>query len=161
MGSGIHITNDFYENSQLYDNERPDTEDCSKKYACDSERQFQYLKPVLPKCRLLDFGCEIGGFLLKAREFTKIAHGVELETCLSSYYQSHGLTVFRNLSDIPKDIRRKGYDIITMFHVLEHLPDPKLLLSQLGKILAHGGQIIVEVPNADYNTPQISYQWLR
>ena len=41
-----------------------------------------------------------------------------------------------------------GYDIITMFHVLEHIPDPKSILSQLSEMLANDGQIIVEVPNA-------------
>lgn len=42
-----------------------------------------------------------------------------------------------------------GYDIITIFHALEHIPDPKAILSELSEILADGGQIIVEVPNAD------------
>lgn len=36
-----------------------------------------------------------------------------------------------------------------MFHVLEHIPDPKAILGELGKMLADDGQIIVEVPNAD------------
>ena len=42
-----------------------------------------------------------------------------------------------------------GYDIITMFHVLEHIPDPKSILGELTEMLADNGQIIVEVPNAD------------
>ncbi len=36
-----------------------------------------------------------------------------------------------------------------MFHVLEHIPDPKSILSELSEMLAGDGQIIVEVPNAD------------
>ena len=36
-----------------------------------------------------------------------------------------------------------------MFHVLEHIPDPKLILDELSEMLADGGQIIIEVPNAD------------
>ena len=36
-----------------------------------------------------------------------------------------------------------------MFHVLEHILDPKAILSELTEMLADGGQIIVEVPNAD------------
>ena len=55
--------------------------------------------------KLLDFWCESGGFLLKARELAATAHGVEPETRLSNYYQGHGLTVFQNLSDISTDIR--------------------------------------------------------
>ena len=36
-----------------------------------------------------------------------------------------------------------------MFHVLEHIPDPKSILGELSEILAGDGQIIIEVPNAD------------
>ena len=36
-----------------------------------------------------------------------------------------------------------------MFHVLEHILDPKSILSELSDMLADDGQIIVEVPNAD------------
>ncbi len=39
--------------------------------------------------------------------------------------------------------------MLTIFHVLEHVPDPKAILSELTEILANGRQIIVEVPNAD------------
>ena len=149
LSSFDHIRNGFYEDSQQYGKERPDIEGCLRETAWDDERRFRYLKLMLPKRRLLDFGCEVGGFLLKARELTETAHGVELETCLGSHYQRHGLTVFQKLSGIPKDIRGGGYNIITMFHVLEHIPDPKSILGKLSDMLADGGQIIVEVPNAD------------
>lgn len=148
LSSFDHIRNGFYENSQMHDEEMPDVQTWLKETTWDDERRFQYLKSVLPNRRLLDFGCGAGGFLLKARELASTAHGVEPETRLKSHYQNHGLTVFQNLSDIPNDIRG-GYDIITMFHVLEHIPDPKSILSELSEMLADGGQIIVEVPNAD------------
>jgi len=105
---------------------------------------------VLSNKKLLDFGCGTGGFLLKAQNLAAITHGVELETHLNSHYKNRNLTVFQNLSDIPNDIQGgREYDIITMFHVLEHIPDPKSILIELSEILADGGQIIVEVPNAD------------
>ena len=76
-------------------------------------------------------------------------HGVEPESRLKRHFQNHGVTVFQNLSDIPIDIRGGGeYDIITMFHVLEHISDPRSMLIELRKFLADDGQIIIEVPNA-------------
>ena len=149
LSSFDHIRNGFYENSGMHGENVPDIQAILKDTAWDDERRFQYLKSVLPNRRLLDFGCGAGGFLSKARELAVTAHGVEPETRLSSHYQSHGLTIFRNLSDISTDIRGGGYDIITMFHVLEHIPDPKSILGKLSEMLADNGQIIVEVPNAD------------
>jgi len=148
LSSLDHIRNGFYENSEMHGEEMADVHGWLKETAWDDERRSQYLKSVLPNRRLLDFGCGAGGFLLKARDLAATAHGVEPETRLGSHYQSHGLTVFQNLSDISTNIRG-GYDIITIFHVLEHIPDPKSILDELSEMLADGGQIIVEVPNAD------------
>jgi len=149
LSSFDHIKDDFYENSEMHGKDALDIQAWIKETEWDDERRFQYLKSALPNQRLLDFGCGTGGFLLKAQNLAAIAHGMELETRLSSHYKSRGLTVFQSLSDIPSDIRGGGYDIITMFHVLEHIPDPKSILVELSEMLADGGQIIVEVPNAD------------
>jgi SAM-dependent methyltransferase len=74
---------------------------------------------------------------------------VEPEVRLKRHYEDHGLTVFPKLSHLPPDIQEAGYDIITMFHVLEHIPDPRSLLGQLSTLLTKDGQLIVEVPSAD------------
>ena len=146
-----HVKNDFYENSRMHDEEIgiPDVQSRLRETGWDDERRFQYLESVLSNRKILDFGCGTGGFLLKAKKLAVTAYGVEPEIRLSNHFQDHDLTVFQNLSDISTDIRGGGYDIITMFHVLEHIPDPKLILSQLSEMLADNGQIIVEVPNAD------------
>jgi len=148
LSSFDHIEDSFYESSEMHGEETPDVHAWLRETAWDDERRFQYLKSVLPNRKLLDFGCGAGGFLLKARELAATAHGVEPEIRLNSHYQSHGLKVFQNLPDISTDIRG-GYDIITMFHVLEHIPNPKSMLGELSEMLADGGQIIVEVPNAN------------
>jgi 2-polyprenyl-3-methyl-5-hydroxy-6-metoxy-1,4-benzoquinol methylase len=149
LSSFDHIRDGFYENSEMHGKDALDIQAWIRETEWDDERRFQYLKSALPNQRLLDFGCGAGGFLLKARDLAATAHGVELETRLSRHYKSRGLTVFQNFSEISNDIREEGYDIITMFHVLEHIPDPKSILVELSEMLADGGQIIVEVPNAD------------
>jgi 2-polyprenyl-3-methyl-5-hydroxy-6-metoxy-1,4-benzoquinol methylase len=149
LSSFDHIKDGFYENSEMHGKDVLDIQTWTRETEWDDERRFQYLKSALPNQRLLDFGCGTGGFLLKVQDLAATVHGIELETRLNSHYKSRDLTIFKNLSDIQSDIRRKGYDIITMFHVLEHIPDPKSILVELSEILADGGQIIVEVPNAD------------
>jgi len=148
LSSFDHIKEGFYENSEMHGKDVLDIQAWVRETEWDAERRFQYLKSALPNQRLLDFGCGTGGFLLKARNLAATAHGIELETRLKNHYKSHSFTVFQNLSEIPSDVRER-YDIITMFHVLEHIPDPKSILVELSEILAVGGQIIVEVPNAD------------
>ena len=108
LSSFDHIRDDFYESSEMHGGEMPDVQTWLKETAWDDERRFQYLKSVLPNCRLLDFGCGAGGFLLKARELAATAHGVEPEIRLNSHYTDHGLTVFQNLPNIPNDIRGGG-----------------------------------------------------
>lgn len=150
LSSFDHIRVGFYENSGMHDGEEmPEIQAWLNETEWDDGRRFRYLQSALSNRKLLDYGCGAGGFLLKARELAAIAHGVEPETRLRNHYQSHGLTVFQNLSEIPKDVRGGRYDIITMFHVLEHISNPKLILSELSEMLTNDGQIIVEVPNAD------------
>lgn len=149
LSSFGHIIDGFYENSEMHGQEMLDIQVWLRDTAWDDERRFQYLKQALSNRRLLDFGCGAGGFLLKAKELAAKVYGVEPESRMKNHFQSHGLNVFQNLSEIPKDIIGKGYDIITVFHVLEHIPDPKEILGKLSEILADDGQIIVEVPNAD------------
>ena len=43
----------------------------------------------------------------------------------------------------------KKYDIITAFHVVEHLKNPKEILKDLSQLLIENGEMIVEVPNSD------------
>jgi 2-polyprenyl-3-methyl-5-hydroxy-6-metoxy-1,4-benzoquinol methylase len=147
LSSFDHIKEGFYENSEMHGQEMPDVQAWIRETAWDDERRFQYLKSALPNRRLLDFGCGTGGFLLKAQELTATVHGVDPEARLSNHFQNNGLTVFQHLSEVPKTLG--GYDIITAFHVLEHIPDPKSTLSELSTMLSNNGQIIVEVPNAD------------
>jgi 2-polyprenyl-3-methyl-5-hydroxy-6-metoxy-1,4-benzoquinol methylase len=149
LSSFDHIKDDFYENSKMHGEEMLDIQTWLSKTAVDDERRFQCLKSILSNRKLLDFGCGAGGFLLRAQKLAATVIGVESEDRLKSHFQDHNLDVYSNLSDIPCDIRREGYDIITMFHVLEHISNPKSLLGELIEMLNKNGQIVIEVPNAD------------
>ena len=148
LSSFAHIKNNFYESSGMHDQKQLNIETWRKEAENDDERRFQYLKGNLYNKKLLDFGCGAGGFILKARALTLKNHGVEPEQGLKDYFTQHNLIVYQSLNEIEVKIK-EGYDIITLFHVLEHLPDPKNILSKLKKLLTEGGQIIIEVPNSE------------
>ena len=148
LSSFDHINEGFYEESGMHGDDDLDIQSWLNETEWDDERRFQYFKAELQNRKLLDFGCGAGGFLLKARDLSEQAYGVESESRLKSHFQNNGLSVFQELSEIPKDVQDDGFDIITMFHVLEHIPKPKSLLIELSKLLKDDSQIIVEVPNA-------------
>ena len=84
---------------------------------------------------------------MRARELTATVSGVELEKSLTSHFEESELSVNVDFPDVTD--KKNRYDIITMFHVLEHLNDPKKMLKKLATLLSHAGPIIIEVPNAE------------
>jgi cyclopropane fatty-acyl-phospholipid synthase-like methyltransferase len=99
----------------------------------------------LTRRQLLDFGCGPGGFLLKARTRARRVMGVELEARLQKHFRLHDLDVAPTLEDLPAGQR---FDVITAFHVVEHLGDPADMLAQMAAKLRKGGRIIIEVPSS-------------
>jgi len=91
---------------------------------------------------VLDFGCGNGGFISKAKKVAAKADGLEIERGLREHHRRLGLNVVDSFSGLKK------YDIITAFHVIEHLPDPAAELRRLSGFLKSSGEIIVEVPSS-------------
>jgi 2-polyprenyl-3-methyl-5-hydroxy-6-metoxy-1,4-benzoquinol methylase len=146
LSSQSHIHENFYQNSGMHtaDGQSPQISDWLKEAERDDERRFRFLQPLLRQKSLLDFGCGAGGFLKRAKRLASPAHGLEPEARLAPYFKQEGLEVFRNLTEIDTK-----YDILTLFHVLEHLVDPKQTLRDLSAFLKPKGQIIIEVPHAE------------
>jgi 2-polyprenyl-3-methyl-5-hydroxy-6-metoxy-1,4-benzoquinol methylase len=98
--------------------------------------------------RHLDIGCSAGE-LIQAVEsaFHDQACGVELSDAYRSYCQEKGLAVFPSLDEL-HEIDPHPFDLISLIHVLEHLPDPVNYLTDLRqKWLDPAGWLLIEVPN--------------
>lgn len=143
LSSTEHIKDSFYEESGMHA-QAIDIPAWLRNAASDDNRRFRQLTRCMENRSVLDFGCGAGGFLLQARNVTSRACGVEVETRLIPHFREQGLEVHASLDNLDE-----SFDLITLFHVLEHFPDPCKLLQQLAKKLKTGGQIIVEVPNAN------------
>ena len=113
----------------------------------DDDRRYKFVKDKIKNKTLLDFGCGAGGFIEIAKQSAKKALGVELEIALQSSFKERGLKVFSNILKAQKEGLR--YDVITSFHVFEHLRDPKRVILELSKLLTDQGEIIIEVPNSN------------
>jgi len=105
-------------------------------------------KQVKSSSRILDIGCSTGIWLQKFREqYQAKAIGIEPGTSYRKYAQSMGLEVYPSLEELEQS-RLPNFDVISMMHVLEHLPSPVEYLQSLRrKHLAANGWLLLEVPN--------------
>ena len=88
--------------------------------------------------KLLDVGCGDGNFVLMARKNGFDAWGIDKKPRISNKYISVGaIEIFKPSNK---------YDLITAFHVLEHLKNPLLSLSKLSGSLKNDGCLVFEVP---------------
>jgi 2-polyprenyl-3-methyl-5-hydroxy-6-metoxy-1,4-benzoquinol methylase len=100
------------------------------------------------KGNLLDFGCGKGKFGSLARENGWKVKAVETSPDRAAYARNvYGLDVNSEFYTAGS-IFNIPFDVITLFHVLEHLPKPGILLDQLIKDnLTDKGFVVIEVPN--------------
>jgi len=143
LSSFDHIHKDFYENSGMH-NGNMDIVKWTRETALDDDRRFTSLRTILENKTVLDFGCGNGGFLLRIKDIAQRVQGVEVDKSIWPWIIEKGIEILPNIGEI-----NNSFDVITLFHVLEHFPDPRLILKILTAKLNINGQIIIEVPNAD------------
>jgi 2-polyprenyl-3-methyl-5-hydroxy-6-metoxy-1,4-benzoquinol methylase len=74
--------------------------------------------------------------------------GTEVSEAGASYAKQAGLDVrMGQLTEI--DVPAASFDIVTLWHVLEHVPNPHLVLRKVYAVLKPGGMIAVAVPNEE------------
>lgn len=97
---------------------------------------------------VLDIGCGGGSFLAALRKRGAAVVGLDISrTAVQRAAKRYGVPgVCGRLPAAP--FSPKSFSVITMFHVLEHLPDPAGMLLAAREMLAPGGRLIAQVPNA-------------
>ena len=110
----------------------------------DDLRRFNYLKNKIKNKKLLDFGCGKGKFLALAKKNTKSVSGLEISNQFINYLRKNNFKMYNDIDNI-----NEKFDIITLFHVLEHIPDQINTLINIKKILNKNGKVIIEVPHAN------------
>lgn len=95
------------------------------------------------KGNILDLGCGTGDFLVTAKKNGWAVLGIEPNTNAKEIAIKKGIEV---LSDIG-ELTENQFDLITLWHVLEHLPKLELQLIKYHKLLKPNGLLIVAVPN--------------
>lgn len=101
---------------------------------------------VEPGAKVLDGGCSTGEFLSVLKD-QYLVEGYEPEPDAAHWARERfGLTVHTgDLASV--SIQQNRFDLITLWHVLEHIPDLSEDVTQLNKLLRPGGKLLIAVPN--------------
>jgi SAM-dependent methyltransferase len=96
---------------------------------------------------LLDVGTGIGQFLHIARPHFSSVCGTEVSaSAIEIARKKYGLDLLRGeVHDI--DFGSAKFDNVTVFHVLEHVPNPKTFIERCARLLTPGGLLAIAVPN--------------
>jgi SAM-dependent methyltransferase len=98
--------------------------------------------------RFLDYGGGLGKTGLAARQLGFAVTLIEdSERAVAQGQKYHPEIEWIRGQSIPAAIPDGGFDVASMFHVLEHIPEPRTILSQLHRVLKPNGLLVVEVPN--------------
>jgi 2-polyprenyl-3-methyl-5-hydroxy-6-metoxy-1,4-benzoquinol methylase len=111
-------------------------------------QQLDYFLRHIPEGagRLLDVGCGNGAFLSRVSRAGWQAEGIEPDDAAASVARKAGCRV----ATATLDTFEAGvlYDVITMSHVIEHVPDPARALRFAWTLLEEGGTLWLATPNA-------------
>jgi 2-polyprenyl-3-methyl-5-hydroxy-6-metoxy-1,4-benzoquinol methylase len=109
---------------------------------------FRHLPRPAQGARLLDVGFGDGSFLLNAQEAGWHVAGVDTDPVVVGAAQAAGLDVRRG--GIESFFDQQGrFDVITLSHVIEHVPNPVEVLSTANRLLKPGGRLWLATPNID------------
>jgi 2-polyprenyl-3-methyl-5-hydroxy-6-metoxy-1,4-benzoquinol methylase len=111
------------------------------------KRRLKKLLRAGAKGSLLDIGTGYGQFLHHARPHFAEVSGTEVsESAIHLAKKKYGLSLLAGQVEA-LDLPPQSFDTITLFHVLEHVPDPGKLVRRCHVLLREQGILVVAVPN--------------
>lgn len=110
----------------------------------DLARRLELFSSWCEGLRVCDYGCGAGDFLKVVSEQAQFVHGVELQADYVDKLNNLGIPCSTSLDD-----KQLLFDLVFMFHSLEHMNEPLEILQSIRSRMQLGGKIVVEVPSAD------------
>ena len=108
------------------------------------------------KKTLLDIGAGTGDFLLAAKKRGWGVKGVEPNVKARNKALAKGLELEENINDY----QNEKFEIITLWHVLEHLPNLEIQIKNIVALLEKGGTLVLAVPNFNsYDAKHYKSHW--
>ena len=128
-----------------------------KKRLSQETHRIRFFRYAKRSGRLLDIGCGMGYFLAACRNWGYEVEGMDISEDSATYVRKH-LNITVSVGTVEEiDYPPASFDVITMWHFLEHARDPRVYLGKAHKWLKPSGLLVVDVPN--YTSTDARYAW--
>jgi 2-polyprenyl-3-methyl-5-hydroxy-6-metoxy-1,4-benzoquinol methylase len=111
---------------------------------------------------LLEIGPGVGGFLAAAQAAGFLPHAIEMDSACCAFLRTElGAPVTE--TDDPASALESGgsFDVIALWHVIEHLPDPRRVVQRAIEALRPGGILVLATPNpAAFQARALRTRWV-
>ena len=128
-----------------YTNYLKDEPNIRRTFAGRLKRLSQFVQPG----KLLDVGCAAGFFLDEARKIGWQVQGLDVSSFAVQYAAEHFGVDVQQGSFTDLNFPANSYDLISMWDVIEHVPNPKSYIEQAAKLLKKGGVFVMATPDVD------------
>ena len=100
--------------------------------------------------RLVEVGPGIGGFAALAQDAGYHVSVIEMDARASAFLEREVGVAVHHTADAAGALRREGpFDVVAMWHVVEHLTDPFETLPAVADALVPGGVAVIAAPNPE------------
>lgn len=121
------------------------------------KRKLSLIASYTSDKRLLDVGAGTGDFLAMAKKNGWKVTGVEPNELARLKAGEKGIQLLEGLDAVPTGLK---FEVITLWHVLEHIPDLEAQISKLVGLLTENGVLVVAVPNfKSYDAKHYKEYW--
>jgi SAM-dependent methyltransferase len=145
LSSSAHITDQYYAygDAQSY-YQVPSRSLALRLCEEDDSRRAEQFRELSRNAAWIDIGTGLGGMLDRLTLHCAEAVGVEPQEGLRRHAREAGHTVLASVVEA----QDSHFDVASLFHVFEHLPDPLTALKEVKRCMKPGGHLIIEVPHA-------------
>jgi SAM-dependent methyltransferase len=95
--------------------------------------------------KALDIGCAVGAMMTILRRRGWETWGIEPSRQLAELAQQQGHQVLVGFLE-DQELEMESFDLVTLMHVLEHVPQPGHLMKEVGRITRPGGHLLLSLP---------------